>query len=86
MDKLLLVTTVDSTFKFILKGQPKYLKKKYSVIVCSSNYLGIKEFAESESVDYFSVPMKRKINPLYDLYSILSLIKNIILFKPKIIH
>ena len=47
----------------ILKDLPKSLQKKYSVTVCSSDLTGIKDFAESEDVNYFSVPMKRKSVP-----------------------
>ena len=86
MNKLLLITTVDATFKYILKDQPKFLSKEYFVTVCSNNFLGIEEFAKEESVNYFSVPMKRKISPLYDLYSIFCLIKEIKSLRPNIIH
>tara|TARA_B100000886_G_scaffold275299_1_gene199221 strand:+ start:196 stop:1332 length:1137 start_codon:yes stop_codon:yes gene_type:complete len=86
LDRLLLVTTVDATFKYILKDQPTFLKKKYSVTVCSSDLTGIKDFAEAEDVNYFSVPMKREISPFYDLYSIFCLIKEIKSLRPKIIH
>lgn len=86
MNKLLIITTIDTTFKYILKDQPKYLNNNYSVTVGSANYFGIKEYAKSESLNYIHIPMKRKISPLSDIKSIFFLIKALLKYRPDIIH
>ena len=84
--KLLIVTTIDMTFNYILKGQPKFLNNFFSITVGSSNYQGIKNFAKDESVEFIHIPMYRRINPIYDIFSILSLIRDLLRIKPDIIH
>ena len=86
MNKLLIITTIDTTFKYILKDQPKYLNNNYSVTVGSANYFGIKEYAKSKSLNYIHIPMKRKISPLSDIKSMFFLIKALLKYRPDIIH
>jgi len=76
MKKILLVATLDITFKYILKDQPSILGKYFSVVIGSSNYIGIKKYAKSQSVNFIHIPMVRRINPVYDIFSIYCLIKH----------
>ena len=86
MNKLLIITTIDATFKYILKNQPKYLNHYFSVTVGSNNRLGLKEYAISKSLNYIHIPMNRKISPFSDLKTIFYLSRALIKNKPDIIH
>jgi len=74
------------TFIHILKGQPRYLTQYYSVIVGSNNFLSLKKFANQEGVNFINIPMYRKINPIYDIYSIVILVFKILKLKPDLVH
>lgn len=84
--KILLITTVPSTFQFILRGQPRYLSQYYDVALVSSGRSHLKMFAASEGVASYFVPMRRGISPFFDLWSIACLIYVILKFKPDIVH
>jgi glycosyltransferase involved in cell wall biosynthesis len=84
--KILIVTSSVKTFKYILKGQPKYLNQYFSIIVGSNNFLSIKKFANEENVRFSHIPMYRKINPIYDVYSIIVMVFQILKFKPDVVH
>jgi len=86
LNKLLIITTIDATFKYILKNQPKYLNHYFSVTVGSNNRLGLKEYAISKSLNYIHIPMNRKISPFSDLKTIFYLSRALIKNKPDIIH
>ncbi|MBM1142731.1 glycosyltransferase family 4 protein [Alcanivorax sp. ZXX171] len=84
--KILLVTTVCETFETILKGQPKYLGRSYSVYVaCSGD--GVYSFAREENISgAFDVYMERGISPFKDILSLFRLIKVIRKVRPDIVH
>ena len=84
--KILLVTTVDMTFEYILKEQPKFLSKHFSVLIGSSGRKSLKKIAQKEKVQFINIPMVRNINPFFDIFSIIKLIICLIKEKPDIIH
>jgi len=84
--KLLIMTTVSSTFENNLVSQPSYLSEHYRVMICSSPSDGLKEFAEKEGVPYREVPMYRGIHPIKDLVSILRFFMVLLEYKPDIVH
>ena len=83
---LLIVCTSYLTFKNILKSQISFLNQYYKVTIASSNYSELKSFADSQKVNFIHIPMYRKINPFYDLYSTIRLCIAIRKIKPNIIH
>lgn len=84
--KLLIITTVPLTLDTILRDQPHFLNKRYEVAIASSKKEYIKKIARYEGVDFYHIPMKRRISPFFDMLSILFLIKAIIDFKPDVTH
>ena len=84
--KLLIVTTSTKTFNFILKDQISFLNQYFRVYVGSNNPHLIKEYAQKQNVEYFVIPMYRKINILADIKSIFTLILILRKLKPHIIH
>ena len=84
--KLLIITTSVKTFSYILKEQPAYLNKYFSVCVGSSESELIKKYAVIQGVKYLSIPMYRKINPISDIKSIFYLIIELLKYRPDIIH
>jgi len=85
--KLVLVTTTSQTFIQILGGQPGYLQQYYDVYLITSEEKQLKKFAELEGVTgHIAVPMKRRLAPFSDLWSVYSMIKALNKVKPDIVH
>ena len=86
MKKLLIVTTVPSTLRYILSGQPKFLSGFYDVAAVSTPGRDLKIVEDSEGVRTYGIAMTRGISPLSDL---ISLFKMIVLFckiRPDAVH
>ncbi|MDC3328467.1 glycosyltransferase [Pseudomonadales bacterium] len=81
----MLVTTVPQTFITILKSQPKRLNAHFEVVVVSSNPEIIK-YAVSLGIQSAVVPMRRHISPIFDVYSLIQMIRIIVKHRPDIIH
>jgi len=84
--KILIVTTSAMTLATILKGQPSYLNQSFSVSVAASGDKYFNELQLNEKVETYCVPMKRGINPLFDLVSLFFMIRVILKKKPQLIH
>lgn len=85
-EKLVICTTVPDTILYILKGQPKYLKQYFDVVIITS-YSGHNEnIIELENVSIYNVAFKRNINLLYDILALFQMILLLSKIKPQIIH
>ena len=71
---LVLVTTVPQTFTTILKDQPKILNTYFDVIVVSSGK-ELEVYAQKLGVKCEIVPMRRRVSPLTDIYSICRMVE-----------
>jgi glycosyltransferase involved in cell wall biosynthesis len=83
---IFIVTSSAKTLKYIIKDQPKYIEKHFIVYVVSSEKKMLEEYAKKYNLKHVFIPMFRKINPFYDLYSIILLLLSIYHHKPDIIH
>lgn len=81
---LVIVTTVPSTLKHILGGQPAFLSTRYQVSLVSS--AGIAEVSAKERVAGHRVNMYRGISPFRDLVSLFQMIRLFFNIKPDIVH
>ncbi len=85
-DKLVICTTVPDTILYILKGQPKYLKQYFDVIIITSKSVKSKLISEKEGVIVYEVAFKRNINFLFDILSLIQVAILLFRIRPKIIH
>lgn len=84
--KILIVTTTSETLTLILKGQPAYLNQSFSVYLATSNRKLFSAIQNTEGILPFHVAMYRGINPLYDIYSIISMIWVLLRIRPHVVH
>ncbi|WP_274476225.1 glycosyltransferase family 4 protein [Mangrovimonas aestuarii] len=78
---------------FLLKGQLKFFRENgFDVYAASSkstskNYKDeVKDLTEREGIPHYVIPFTRKLNPLFDLYSLFCTIKLILKLKPDVVH
>lgn len=84
--RLLHVTTVPMTLRF-LRGQVGFMKSKgYEVVIASSPGDELEAFGAEEEVEVHAVPMERRIAPLSDLVSLARLWKELREVRPEIVH
>lgn len=84
--KLLHITTVPETLKF-LTGQVGYMKQQgFEVHALSSPGKFLHKFAEREQVTVYAVDMPRRITPLQDLLAIFRLWQCLRHIRPQIVH
>lgn len=84
--KKLIRLTAHSKTLDLLKGQIKFLSKEMDVILVASDTGNLREFAYTEGVQFRDVKMKREIDLLQDIKSLVSLIKLFLKEKPDIVH
>ncbi|WP_026014371.1 glycosyltransferase family 4 protein [Pseudomonas psychrophila] len=84
--KLLIVTTVPETLKTILVHQPRFLNRKFSVHLASSDEGANKTISAKETVPFHVVSMKRGISPISDLLSVFNMCRLINRLKPQVVH
>ncbi len=84
--KLLIVTTVSSTFENNLVSQPRFLSNEYNVKICSSVSSGLSLFAKREGVGFYTVEMFRGISLVKDIKSIIRFYQVLLKFQPDIVH
>jgi glycosyltransferase involved in cell wall biosynthesis len=84
--KIILCSTIPDTINYILRQQPYFLNQYYDVSIVSSPGKGLTDISDNEGVKVYPVPMKRGINPLYDLYSLLCMVLILFRIKPDLIH
>ena len=71
--KLIRLTTPSSTFKFLLKGQPKYLSKYFNVKVLTGDDTYLSDIKKNEKIECHVIPMKRNISIIKDFVSLIKL-------------
>lgn len=86
MKRILLVTTVPSTIRYILAGQPKFLSSKYDVCIASSPDSDLDYISMSEGVDVYPIKMNRRISVLEDIKSVFDMLFIIHKVKPDVVH
>jgi glycosyltransferase involved in cell wall biosynthesis len=85
--KLLRITTVPISLKFLLKGQLWFMQQNgIEVLAVSADGKDRAEVIQNEKVDHVIVPMTRIISPVQDLICLFKLIGIIRKFKPNIVH
>ena len=85
--KLIRVTTVPLSLKYLLRGQMKYMATKgINVIMVSSDGIEIDDVKNFENVPHILIPMTRQITPWQDIKSIILLYRLFKKEKPDIVH
>jgi glycosyltransferase involved in cell wall biosynthesis len=86
-NRLLRITTVPISLKFLLKGQLLFMQQNgFEVLAVSADGKERNEVMQYEKVNHVVVPMTRIISPVQDLVSLIKLIGVIRKFKPSIVH
>jgi glycosyltransferase involved in cell wall biosynthesis len=84
--RLLRITTVPMSLKFLLKGQLGYMQSSgFEVLALSADGPEIKAVTD-EGVNHQIVKLTRKITPVTDLWCIFQIMRIIWKFKPHIVH
>jgi glycosyltransferase involved in cell wall biosynthesis len=85
--KLVRITTVPMSLKYLLKGQMSFMSEKgYNVIMISSDGKDLKEVIDAEECNHFIIPLTRKITLLKDLYAVCKLLILLRQQKPDVVH
>jgi glycosyltransferase involved in cell wall biosynthesis len=85
--KLVRITTVPMSLKYLLKGQMSFMSEKgYNVIMISSDGKDLKEVIDAEECNHFIIPLTRKITLLKDLYAVYKLLILLRQQKPDVVH
>jgi glycosyltransferase involved in cell wall biosynthesis len=85
--KLIRITTVPMSLKFLLPGQMKFMQQnEFDVIMISAAGPEINDVVANEGCQHITVPMTRKITPVKDLACLWQLIKIFKKEKPDIVH
>ncbi len=83
--KLVRITTVPLSLKYLLGGQLAYMQQFYEVTAVSSPGKELSEL-EGQGISICAIPMTRKITPLSDLRALLWLWKFFKNYRPHIVH
>lgn len=87
MPKLIRVTTVPLSLKYLVPGQARYMQENgFEVIVISSYGPEREEIMRKEGCRHHIIPMTRKITPLADLRSLWQLYRFFRKERPDIVH
>lgn len=74
--KLLRITTVPMSLRFLLRGQMRYMKSKgFEVVVASAEGSEVDDIENYEEVDHYSFPLTRRITPLTDLKALIEIVQ-----------
>ena len=85
--KLIRITTIPMSFKYLLKGQMNFMSKNgFNVTMVSSDGQELNDVIENEKCDHIVIPLTRKITILKDLKATYNLYKLIRKEKPDIVH
>lgn len=84
--KLIRVTTPSATFKFLLKGQSKFLSKFFNVKVLTGDDIFLNDIKKNEEIECHVIPMKRNISLVNDLISLINLYLFFRREKPTVVH
>ena len=86
MHKLIRVTTASMSFKFLIKGQARFLNQFFNVIAVTGDCDYSNEIKEIEGVDCNVIKMKRNISLIKDLIFVFKLYIFFRNEKPQIVH
>ena len=85
--KLIRITTVPMSLKYLLKGQMAFMSKNgFNVTMISSDGQELNDVIENEKCAHIIIPLTRKITILKDLKATYNLYKLIRKEKPDIVH
>ena len=85
--KLIRITTIPMSLKYLLKGQMAFMSKNgFNVTMISSDGQELKDVIENEKCAHIIIPLTRKITILKDLKATYNLYKLIRKEKPDIVH
>jgi glycosyltransferase involved in cell wall biosynthesis len=83
---LVRITTVPISLEKLLHGQLRFMSSFYRVIGISSTDDGLEKVRAQEGIEVWKVPMTRKITPVQDLKTVVSLYRYFRKIKPSIVH
>ena len=85
--KLVRITTVPISLKFLITGQMKYMRENgFDVTMMSADGPEITEVKDKEGCPHILVPLTRQITPLADLKALWILYRKLKAIKPDIVH
>jgi len=84
--KLVRITTVPLSLDKLLEGQLAFMSSYFDITAISSDLTELKRIAKREGVDFFEIPMSRKITPIADIRAIWKLYRYLRLERPDIVH
>lgn len=84
--KIIRVTTVPISLKFLLKDQLKFMSRHYEIVAVSSEGKELSDVARDEGVQTVPLNMSRQFTPLRDLVSLIKMIRLLRKEAPDIVH
>ena len=85
--KLIRITTVPISLKYLIKGQMHFMSKNgFDITMISADGVEINDVIENEKCKHIIFPLTRKITPLQDLKVVFKLYKFLKKEKPQIVH
>ena len=85
--KLIRITTVPISLKYLIKGQMRFMKENgFDVKMMSADGEEREEIVKNEDCEHIILPLTRKITPIEDLKAVINLYKFLIKEKPSIVH
>jgi len=74
--KLIRITTVPISLKYLIKGQMRFMSKNgFDVTMISAGGEEIKEVIKNEDCKHLIFPLTRKITPIQDLKAVIKLFR-----------
>lgn len=83
--RLVLLTSVAASLRWLLVGQPRFLAQHFEVTLMTSPG-GLDGIAEREGVSIETVPMPRRIDPFTDLSALVALVRRLRARSPDIVQ
>lgn len=84
--KIIRTSTVSFSLDVLLRGQLKYLNQFFEIVAVSGYDSHLETVRDREGVRIFSIPFKRNISILNDLFSLIKLYIFFLKEKPQIVH
>jgi len=85
--KLIRITTIPMSLKYLLRGQMAFMSKNgFSVVLVSSDGAELDDVIKAEKCEHHIIPLTRKINPFKDLLCTYRLYKLLRKEMPDIVH
>ena len=86
-NRIVRITTVPASFRYLLAGQLEYMQQFYSMIAISSHdYNYDLKHIKKDEVSTITVEMSRKITPIKDLVSIYKMVVLMTKISPAVVH